>query len=48
MKWGKNSKQVGDKLTQLVGKVFGAKGLSVLVSVSLFALLVSAMHKWGL
>ena len=47
MKWGKNSNKAGDKITEFVGKIFGAKGLSILLGISTFALLISAVSKWG-
>ena len=47
MKWGGISNKAGDKLTEAIGKVFGVKGLSILLSVTTFALLVSAVSKWG-
>lgn len=46
MKWGKNSNKAGEKLTQMIGKVFGVRGISILLGITAFALLVSAMHKW--
>ena len=46
MKWGGNSNKAGEKITELVGKVFGARGLSILLGISTFALLVGAIHKW--
>lgn len=48
MKWGDNSKKSAEKLTETIGKFFGAKGLSILLGVTTFALLVSAVSKWGL
>jgi hypothetical protein len=47
MKWGGNSNKAADKLTEAIGKIFGAKGLSILLSIATFALLVSAGVKWG-
>lgn len=46
MKWGKNSKKAAEKLTETVANFFGAKGLSILLGVTTFALLVSAISKW--
>jgi len=46
MKWGGNSNKAGDKLTEIIGKFFGAKGLSILLGVATFAFLVSAVSKW--
>lgn len=46
MKWGENSNKAGEKITELVGKVFGARGLSILLSITTFALLIGAIHKW--
>ena len=48
MKWGENSDKAGEKLTEIVGNLFGAKGISILLGVATFALLVGATHKWGL
>lgn len=48
MKWGKKSSKVGKKLTELVGKVFGVRGVSILLGIAVFALLVGANHKWGM
>ncbi len=46
MKWGGNSNKAGEKVTEFVGKVFGARGLSILVTIAAFALLVGAFNKW--
>ncbi|MCF7876346.1 hypothetical protein K9M06_04745 [Candidatus Bipolaricaulota bacterium] len=46
MKWGENSNKAGEKVTELVGKVFGARGLSILLGIATFALLVGAISKW--
>lgn len=45
MKWG-NSNKAGEKLTELVGNVFGTRGLTILLGISTFALLVGAINKW--
>ena len=47
MKWGKNSGETADKLTEIIGEIFGARGLSVLMTVATFALLIGAINKWG-
>lgn len=47
MKWGGNSNKAGEKMTELVGKVFGVRGLSILLSIVAFSLLVGASQKWG-
>lgn len=46
MKWGGNSNKSGEKLTELIGKVFGVRGLTILLGISAFALLVGAVNKW--
>jgi len=46
MKWGGNSNKAGEKLTEVIGKFLGVKGLSILLGVSAFAFLVSAISKW--
>jgi len=46
MKWGGSSEKAGKKVTEFVGKLFGAKGLSILLGVATFAFLVSAVSKW--
>ncbi|MCF7891338.1 hypothetical protein K9M78_08985 [Candidatus Bipolaricaulota bacterium] len=46
MKWGGSSNKAGEKLTELVGKAFGVRGLSILVTIAAFALLIGANHKW--
>ncbi len=46
MKWGGSSKKAGEKITEIVGKVFGARGLSILLGIATFALLVGAINKW--
>ncbi len=48
MKWGEKSNKAGEKLTELVGKTFGARGLSILLGIAVFALLAGATHKWGM
>jgi len=48
MKWGEDSDKTANKITELVGNVFGAKGISVLLSIAAFALLAGASFKWGL
>lgn len=47
MKWGEGSNKAGEKITDIVGKVFGARGLSILLGISIFALLVGGINKWG-
>lgn len=47
MKWGGNSSKVADKLTKTIGNIFGAKGLSILLTIATFALLIGAVNKWG-
>ncbi len=46
MKWGGYSNKAANKVTEAVSKVFGVRGLSILLSVVAFALLVGATHKW--
>lgn len=46
MKWGGYSNKAAEKLTETVGKIFGVKGLSILLSIGVFALLSGAIHKW--
>ena len=48
MKWGEHSDKAASKITELVGNVFGAKGVSILMSIAAFALLAGASFKWGL
>ena len=47
MKWGGHSNKAAEKLTEVIGKIFGAKGLSILLTIATFALLVGAVNKWG-
>ncbi len=47
MKWGEHSDKAANKVTELVGNVFGAKGLSILLSITAFSLLAGATYKWG-
>ncbi|MBS3812494.1 hypothetical protein KGY64_01565 [Candidatus Bipolaricaulota bacterium] len=47
MKWGKNSNNAAHKLTELVGRVAGVRGISVLLTIVAFSLLVGATFKWG-
>ncbi|MBS3791449.1 hypothetical protein KGY77_02210 [Candidatus Bipolaricaulota bacterium] len=46
MKWGEHSNKAAEKVTETLGKVFGVRGLSVLLTVGVFALLSGAIHKW--
>ncbi|MBS3814611.1 hypothetical protein KGY63_04445 [Candidatus Bipolaricaulota bacterium] len=46
MKWGGTSNKAGEKVTKMVGKAFGVRGLSILVAIAAFALLIGASHKW--
>jgi len=48
MKWGEHSDKAANKITELVGNVFGAKGLSILLGIATFSLLASATWKWGI
>ncbi len=47
MKWGSNSKNAGERLTKFISKIFGVKGVSVLLVIATFALLAGASFKWG-
>ena len=46
MKWGGNSHKAADKITKTLSKIFGVKGISVLITITAFALLSGAVHKW--
>lgn len=48
MKWGEHSDKAANKITELVGKVFGVRGVSILLGIAAFALLAGAHVKWGL
>ncbi len=48
MKWGGSSNTVGEKLTKIVGNLFGVRGLSILAAITVFALLIGAGSKWTL
>ena len=48
MKWGENSDKAENEIVELVGNIFGAKGVSILLGVATFALLAGANWKWGL
>jgi len=47
MKWGESSDKAANKITELVGNFFGAKGLSILLTITAFSLLAGAHIKWG-
>lgn len=46
MKWGSSSEKAENKITELVGKFFGARGLYILAILILFALVTGAGLKW--
>lgn len=47
MKWGKSSNNAAHKLTELVGRVAGVRGISILLTIAVFSLLIGATAKWG-
>ncbi len=46
MKWGRSSEKAENKITELVGNFFGAKGLYVMATLILFVLVTGAGFKW--
>ncbi|MFP4588385.1 MAG: hypothetical protein ACOCZX_02640 [Candidatus Bipolaricaulota bacterium] len=46
MKWGGNSEEAANKLTEALGNVIGTKGLYILITLAAFALLTGAPIKW--
>ena len=46
MKWGSTSDKAENKIAELVGKFFGAKGLYILATLVMFALVTGAHWKW--
>lgn len=47
MKWGGYSNEATEKFNKTLGKLFGAKGVSILLAIAVFSLLVGATSKWG-
>lgn len=47
MKWGKYSSKVENRVTGLLSKVIGTKGLYILLVLAALVLLSGANDKWG-
>lgn len=47
MKWGEYSDKPAEKVTKFFSKIFGAKGLYILLVLAAFVLLSGADSKWG-
>ncbi len=47
MKWGKVSDKAVERVERFTMKLFGAKGLYILLALAAFILLSGANDKWG-
>ena len=47
MKWGKHSDKAVERVERFVARVFGVKGLYILLALAALLLLSSASDKWA-